>query len=81
MDFAFYFIFFCLVWWIVFFAILPIGIISTKQVRLGHDSGAPSNPRILYKFFVTTIVATSITVLIYFISNYYNININSLKDF
>ena len=43
-----------MIWWIVFFSILPVGIQSNKESfkeRLeGFDPGAPKNPNIPKKF-------------------------------
>ena len=39
-----------MIWWIIFFSVLPIGIQSNKEVFKekieGMDPGAPKNPRI-----------------------------------
>ena len=43
-------IIYVMIWWIVFFSVLPVGIQSKKEVfkeRLGgNDPGAPKNPKI-----------------------------------
>ena len=50
------------IWWIIFFSILPVGIISeNKKFRnnlSGSDPGAPKNPQIIKKFVITTILTT-----------------------
>ena len=55
-----------LIWWIIFFSVLPLGIQSNKQKfeeRIdGMDPGAPINPKIAKKFLITTII-TSIILL------------------
>ena len=47
-------ILYVIIWWIVFFSILPVGIKSQnrefKENLAGNDPGAPKNPNIL-KFF------------------------------
>ena len=43
-------IIYVMIWWIVFFSILPIGIQSNKEIFKdsieGFDPGAPKNPKI-----------------------------------
>ena len=60
-----------LIWWIIFFSVLPIGIQSNKEVfkeKLeGNDPGAPKNPNIAKKFLITTIITTIIFVVIYYL--------------
>ena len=47
-----------MIWWIIFFSVLPIGIRSNKEVFKdkigGVDPGAPKNPKIVKKFLITT---------------------------
>ena len=44
-------IIYIIIWWIVFFAILPIDVNRTKIVKIdGEDPGSPENPKMLKKF-------------------------------
>ena len=47
-----------LIWWIVFFSLLPVGIQSKKEKFIekieGIDPGAPNNPKIAKKFLKAT---------------------------
>jgi|TARA_B100001059_G_C17405454_1_gene365850 predicted secreted protein len=60
-----------LIWWIVFFSILPIGIKSNNKIFKdtieGIDPGAPKNPKIGKKFLITTITTSIIFIMIYYI--------------
>ena len=60
-----------LIWWIIFFSVLPVGIKSKnetfKETIEGIDPGAPNNPRIAKKFLITTIITTIIFILIYYL--------------
>ena len=60
-----------LIWWIIFFSVLPIGIQSNKEVFKeqieGIDPGAPKNPKIAKKFLITTIITTMIFLVIYYL--------------
>ena len=48
-------IIFVIIWWIIFFSVLPVGIQSNKdkfQEKIeGVDPGAPKNPKIAKKVF------------------------------
>jgi predicted secreted protein len=53
---AIYFI----IWWLVLFAVLPIGVRSQQEsgpVVAGTDPGAPAKPMLLRKLIATTVVA------------------------
>jgi predicted secreted protein len=56
-------------WWIVLFAILPLGIQSHAEAGTkpepGHDPGAPVNPNLKKKAFTTSWVAAIVTALIW----------------
>ena len=54
-----------MIWWIIFFSVLPVGIQSNKEVFRekieGMDPGAPKNPKNTKKIFN------------YYINYYYNL--------
>ncbi len=60
-----------MIWWIIFFSLLPVGIQSNKQVFKekigGMDPGAPKNPKIRKKFLITTLITTIIFAVIYYL--------------
>ena len=60
-----------MIWWIVFFSILPVGIKSNKETFrdsiAGFDPGAPKNPKIGKKFLITTIITSIFFIMIYYI--------------
>ena len=68
-----------LIWWIVFFSILPVGIKSQnkafKESLHGNDPGAPKNPNISKKFLITTLITTILFIGIYYIvtKGYFNL--------
>ena len=48
-------IIYIIIWWIVFFAILPIDVNRSKTVKIeGEDPGSPENPKMLKKFLYCT---------------------------
>ena len=71
-----------MIWWIIFFSVLPIGIQSNKEVFRekigGMDPGAPKNPRIVKKFLITTIITSVIFIVIYYLVK---INLLNLREF
>ena len=60
-----------LIWWIIFFSILPVGIQSNKEPFRekigGIDPGSPKNPKIAKKFLITTIITSIIFIVIYYL--------------
>jgi predicted secreted protein len=48
---------FVLIWWMVFFAVLPWGIRRAGSEDQGHDAGAPLKPRLWLKAGITTAIA------------------------
>ncbi|SLN53721.1 DUF1467 family protein [Oceanibacterium hippocampi] len=56
---------FIVVWWLVLFCVLPIGIVSQDEGKAdfapGTDPGAPLRPRMVSKALVTTAIAIVIT--------------------
>ena len=68
-----------IIWWVVFFSLLPVGIKSNnlnyKENLEGSDPGAPKNPNILKKFLYTTLITSIIFMGIYYIvsNEYFNL--------
>lgn len=63
---AFYFI----LWWLTFFIILPIGVVTqgeANDVTLGTTESAPARPMILRKMAATTVASALILGLIYLV--------------
>ena len=53
-------------WWIVFFAILPIDVNREKKGNIeGIDPGAPENPKITKKIIYCTLITSGIFIVIY----------------
>ena len=71
-----------MIWWIIFFSVLPIGIQSNKEVfkeKLGgSDPGASKNPKILKKFLITTLITSIIFAVIYYLVE---VNLLNLREF
>ena len=71
-----------LIWWIIFFSVLPIGIQSNKEKFRdnieGIDQGAPNNPKIGKKFLITTIITSIIFIVIYYLVK---LNLLNLREY
>jgi predicted secreted protein len=56
------------IWWIVLFAVLPLGVRSTEEAGeepvAGADPGAPAAPQLAKKAGLTTIIAAVIFGLV-----------------
>ena len=68
-----------LIWWMIFFSVLPVGIQSNKRKfkeKLGGiDPGAPNNPNISKKFLITTIITSIIFIVIYYLVKFDLLNL------
>ena len=52
-------------WWVVLFALLPVGVRPADQPERGHDAGAPANPRLPLKLAVTTGISAVLWLAVY----------------
>lgn len=64
---------FVIIWWLIFFAALPVGVKAQHENTVvepdeGTDPGAPSNPNLKKKAIVTTAIAFGLTVVYYFVA-------------
>ena len=72
-------IIYIIIWWIVFFAILPIDVNRVKTVKIeGEDPGSPENPKIFKKFIYCTGITSIIFVIIYLLMKYEYLNLRNI---
>ena len=74
---AIYFI----IWWLVLFAVLPIGVRSQSEdgdVVLGTDHGAPVQPMLVRKAVITTVIAAVIFAAVYLVFAVYGLSLEDL---
>ena len=72
-------IIYIIIWWIVFFAILPIDVNRAKVVKIeGEDPGSPENPKMLKKFLYCTGITTIIFVINYLMMKYEYLNLRNI---
>jgi len=69
-------IIYIIIWWMVFFIILPIDVNREKPIKInGEDAGSPENPKMLKKFIYCTGITTIIFVIIYLLIKYEYLNL------
>ena len=69
-------IIYIIIWWIVFFTILPIDVNRQKSIKIeGEDIGSPENPKMLKKFIYCTGITTVIFMIIYLLIKYEYLNL------
>ena len=72
-------ILFIIIWWIIFFAILPIDVNREKPIKIdGEDPGSPENPKMLKKFIYCTGITSIIFIMIYLLIKYEFLNLRNL---
>jgi predicted secreted protein len=61
---------YALIWWLVLFAMLPIGVRTQEEegeVSPGTAESAPHTPRLLAKVIATTVVASVVFAAVYLV--------------
>ena len=72
-------IIYIIIWWIVFFAILPIDVDRIKIEKIeGEDAGSPENPKILKKFIYCTGITTILFIVIYLLMRFEYLNLRNI---
>lgn len=74
---AIYFI----IWWLVLFAVLPIGVRSQHEdgeITLGTDHGAPVRPMLIRKALITSLIAAIIFAGVYVAIAVYGLTLEDL---
>ena len=69
-------IIYVLIWWIIFFSLLPIDVDRKhKEMVEGADKGSPENPKIIKKIIYTTIITSIIFIGIFMLVKYDYLNL------
>ena len=72
-------ILYIIIWWIVFFVMLPIDVNREKPYKIeGEDTGSPENPKMLKKFIYCTGITSIIFIMIYLLIKYQHLNLRNL---
>ncbi len=70
---------FVILWWIVFFSLLPIDVNRKRQdIIKGTDPGAPENPKMLKKIILSTLITSLIFIILYLLVKYDYFNLRNL---
>ena len=68
------------IWWLTLFVVLPWGVQRTEQSEAGHDPGAPTNPMLLKKAIITTVITTVIWSTAFLFFHVYGFTLLELID-
>ena len=72
-------IIYIIIWWVIFFATLPIDVNRKKLVKIeGEDPGSPENPKMLKKFIYCTGITTIIFIIIYLLMKFEYLNLRNI---
>ena len=72
-------IIYIIIWWVIFFAILPIDVNRNKPLKIeGEDRGSPENPKMLKKFLYCTGITTVIFFIIYILIKFEYLNLRNM---
>ena len=72
-------IIYIIIWWIVFFAILPIDVDRKKLIKVdGEDQGSPENPKMIKKFLYCTVITTILFIIIYLLMKFEYLNLRNI---
>ena len=55
---------FVIIWWLVLFILLPFGVQTEDKVVKGNDPGAPKNPMLKKKIYLTTLISFFLSILV-----------------
>ena len=59
-----YFIIYVVIWWILFFISLPLGVRKSENLLPGQDSGAPEKTYLWKKFIIVSILTLLFTYIV-----------------
>ena len=72
-------IIFIIIWWIVFFIILPLDVNRVKTYKIeGEDPGSPENPKMPKKFIYCTGITSIIFIIIYLLMKFEYLNLRNI---
>jgi len=72
-------IIYIIIWWIVFFAILPIDVDRKKLIKIdGEDPGSPENSKMIKKFIYCTGITTILFIIIYLLMKFEYLNLRNI---
>jgi predicted secreted protein len=73
-----------IVWWVVLFSVLPMGVVSHAEAGLktpgGGDPAAPVNPNLKRKFITTTWVSALVFAPFWIAAHFHWISLGMLRQ-
>ena len=72
-------IIYIIIWWVVFFAILPVDVNRAKIIKIeGEDPGSPENPKMFKKFLYCTGITSVIFSIVYLLIKFEYLNLRNI---
>ena len=66
-----YFIIYLVIWWILFFISLPLGVKRSESLLPGQDTGAPEKTYLWKKFTIVSLISLIFTYIVAFVLKIY----------
>lgn len=66
-----YFIIYIVIWWILFFISLPLGVKRSENLLPGQDTGAPEKTYLWKKFTIVSLISLIFTYIVTFVLKIY----------
>jgi len=66
-----YFIIYIVIWWILFFISLPLGVKRSESLLPGQDTGAPEKTYLWKKFTIVSLISLIFTYIVTFVLKIY----------
>lgn len=60
---------FVVTWWLVLFMVLPWRVRKPDNPEVGHEPGAPENPRLWLKVGITTGITVVLVTIMWFVAD------------
>jgi predicted secreted protein len=71
---------FLLIWFVVLFTVLPIGVRQTDHPEPGHDPGAPVSPQLSRKALITTVISLAVWGVYFYVTQVMGFSLLSLTQ-
>lgn len=59
------FFIYILIWWVMLFTVLPLGVVRSKSSGKGYDPGAPENPDLKRKLVLNSGISAAVLAVIW----------------
>ena len=74
-----------IVWWVVLFSVLPVGVVSLAEAGIktpgGGDPGAPVNPQLKRKFITTTWISALLFAPFWIAVHFHWLSLGMFRNF